>query len=607
MRGIKGILKELFGGRVEGGKDELIGELEEYYRLSKASRERVSVGSGKHPLWKKFRDYYHGNVWGKYREHHEKGLKEPVINRTWSIVETIVPHLMQTRPRPSVIARGRGDEAVAEQLRLLFDFTEYINNFPMEMIKVFKQGVLVGTSFLKVGWDEDLDHGEGWLSLRHVNVDDIYVDPNATDVSDARWLIHERYLSMDEIREAMPWVSEAELVDIAGTGGVTRVMSTDGKTLSDYESESETHKGLRVLEYYLRVREKVPAEVTQVEVVDKDGLAVLDEFGNPQIEEKVIKEELKYKGGIIIRVLNGKILPSEDGNLFEENVFDDFPFVRWVANQDEARFWGVSDVMNIIPIQDIVDSSMDIYINSALTGMSSMVSDSSMLDHKQITNAPNQLILLEKGASLHRLPPAQVPDGVNASTQIARQEIEDVSGVNDALMGRRLEGIEAAAAIEMVKESALTRISLKETYTASFMERIGRLLLNGFNTFLVGDERLLKITTHDGTQQMVDVGQIDFSSLDYDVRCVPGSGMHMGKARLRAWAFDLYNAKAIDRTALLELSGIPDYEAILNRMDRTDMLQSIAKASPEVFQQVVAYGQQLMEAQNGQQNPNPQY
>jgi hypothetical protein len=187
------------------------------------------------------------------------------------------------------------------------------------------------------------------------------------------------------------------------------------------------------------------------------------------------------------------------------------------------------------------------------------------------------------------------------------------SGVHEVTQGRKPSGITAAQAIETLQEAAQTRIRLKERNLLVSLIRLGRLVMSRMLQYYT-EPRVIQITGRDDavgrwpeyvkffveqvpdgedtlyqpmTQKIVydeenkkyiegDVELGTPSVGDFELEVTTGSSMPYLKEQRGTQAQRLWETKAIDQKALLDVLEFPEKDQILQRMQ-----QSAEQAPPE--------------------------
>lgn len=139
----------------------------------------------------------------------------------------------------------------------------------------------------------------------------------------------------------------------------------------------------------------------------------------------------------------------------------------------------------------------------------------------------------------------------------------------------------AGAALDTLATLASTVLRLKARQLEGLLERIGQKLISRIFEFF-SDERIFNLAGDDGNYQQWVFNRaaiiaaypgdsIRNAFQDYTFKVQPGSSLSMTKWQKGLLAFQLFQAKAIDREALLDAVEYPNRKAILARTLRKQM------------------------------------
>lgn len=235
----KNLLQPKRGGRPKGQSDEqeaLVRRiLDDFNRADKFRDDKVTE------VWEECYKLYKSHT-----EEPQKGPNGEPLNRsnlfipyTFGIIESEVPKITSSvfaqSPYIAVLPRTQEDLEASETAEALL-------NYQLDQLDIqdiveswVKECFLYGTAVLKVTWkqetrlvksvqqvplsaisaslgllfptvtipmsieEEVVEWDDPWVE--HIDLWDFYVDPDATDIDDARWVIHRVWRTVDELRE----------------------------------------------------------------------------------------------------------------------------------------------------------------------------------------------------------------------------------------------------------------------------------------------------------------------------------------------------------------------------------------------------------------------
>jgi hypothetical protein len=162
--------------------------------------------------WERFYSLYAGKHWDKARP---EWMAEPVINLTFSTIETILPILTDNRPQISVIPFEPEDINIA---RVLSEIVQYLwehNDMDIKLPKVVKNVLIFGNGFIKVDWDPSARNGLGEIRMTGIDPENIVVDPNGTDDESINWMAHIQNVPKSIVRANPMWADKVAMTSNA--------------------------------------------------------------------------------------------------------------------------------------------------------------------------------------------------------------------------------------------------------------------------------------------------------------------------------------------------------------------------------------------------------
>lgn len=205
---------------------------------------------------------------------------------------------------------------------------------------------------------------------------------------------------------------------------------------------------------------------------------------------------------------------------------------------------------------------------------------------------------------------------------VSKANIEYVSGINDVMQGRRPPSVQSAEAIRLLTESSKTILRPKARLIEGAVKQLGQLLIDyiqaGYTT-----ERMMRVLGYDNSngEQMtfnspqvqgnVDSIKNDITLGEYDVYVTPDSTLPKSDIERFDKLAQLGQMNFVDRTALLSVSGLENWQEIDQRMQKKEdefkAQQDMGKENEQLKQQLQQMGQQMQQlqaqAQQGQNRP----
>jgi hypothetical protein len=183
--------------------------------------------------------FFAGHQWKDEHvtERSKDGRPTLTVNYCLPIVNAVVGEERLNRQQITIYGRDYTDDLGSSAMQEVIRWIMYGSNGDYAVSKMFRSTAVTGRGWVevRVNW---LDDPEGMIEVREVPRKEMYVDPisREEDLSDARYLVRERWLTEDEIEAMWPdkiaqvkalkasWGTEAgsTLVEIPGTDKYSR-------------------------------------------------------------------------------------------------------------------------------------------------------------------------------------------------------------------------------------------------------------------------------------------------------------------------------------------------------------------------------------------------
>ena len=151
---------------------------------------------------------------------------------------------LEAYPEPNILPREQEDVAQAKLLSAVIPCVLELNRFEQTYSDVMWQKLKTGTGVYKVVWDKSKLGGLGDISIRRVNLLNLYWEPGITDIQKSRYLFHTELHSKDVLQQQYPQLKGK----LKGNGFVsTRFLYDD--------AVNDTDKAT-VIDVYYRCRQK---------------------------------------------------------------------------------------------------------------------------------------------------------------------------------------------------------------------------------------------------------------------------------------------------------------------------------------------------------------
>jgi hypothetical protein len=548
--------------------------------------------------WSKWERWYKGQQYDWKRPSYRAAAALNILRPT---VQTILPILTDTSPSFDIMPQEPTDFQFAEIINELVDSWWQKRNMQVVITYSIHDSLIFPCGVMKCVWNDDLD-GVGDIECTRIDPRNIYVDADATDFTDARYVIEEKWVAISELRMKFP--EKRDLIQGGKTStdpmkalegnfysGQVNLQSpidqdlpieTTGNVQYNVSPTSGDMKLLKVLECWIQ-----SDELVELQQEDKDG-------GPPKT---MLRK--KYPRGQVITVLpDSQVLLQVADNPYGDGRF---PYVRFVDAVVPGKFWGEGEVSPLIETQKLINKVGSVITDwcSRMTNNVWILDDDSGVNPNQITNQVGLILMKRRGTQVSREAAPPLPPEVFNFYQLLMALADQQSGVHDVTQGRKPTGVTAASAIQEMQDAAQTRIRLKERNLQASLVQLGYMICSRMLQFYT-NPRVVRIT---GQSEWPEFFEVYFSKTEYDsyianhkhyefapatrqytavndwtqlgpskgefdIQVQAGTSMPFMKQRRSQLAFNLYNANpaAIDQEALLKSVDFPDYQEVMRRM-----------------------------------------
>lgn len=174
------------------------------YKQGKASVERRIVEAQQ---WWKLRN------WEEIEKKGVKGSHSSKSNTAWLWNCIVGKHAdtIDSYPEPVVLPRMANDKAEAQRLGEIVPVVMSMNGFEQVYNDVAWQKMLEGTGAYGVFWDKDKLNGLGDISIRKINLLNLYWEPGVADIQDSKNVFHVALMDNDVLVSMYPQLRGQQL------------------------------------------------------------------------------------------------------------------------------------------------------------------------------------------------------------------------------------------------------------------------------------------------------------------------------------------------------------------------------------------------------------
>jgi hypothetical protein len=578
------------------------------------------MGQEYHPIWDRNFKAYMGSY---FEEKMPEYKSQEISNYVFSTIETVKPIMMLNNPRFLAMPNREVDYDKSIMVQHAIDYEWQRTKMFTQLLKALTTGLIFGSVPIALVWDAKASNGLGQIKPIIMSPFNVFADPLATCVDDAEYIMYACYKNVGEVIKAYP--EKADLL-MASTQAVTDEYLAYGKNTTNLKSD----KAILYIEAFMRDYS------TETEVIEENG-------------EKVQQTMMKYPGGKSI-VIAGDVLLSDDPNPYQDGKF---PYTVWKCYDIPGKFWGESEVSQIVSPQKYRNEVINQILDSAkLTANSPWIVDKNAgVEKNSLTNRQGLVIRKNPGTDIHREQPAGLPAYISNIPDMLGRDIEQISGVYDVTRGERPTGITAAAAIQALNEQAQGRVRLKVQAMEQMLGELGSMWTSRMQQFWV-TKRTIRImgeqyTPNSNIDKAIGMGMqnpmaqgmsgaidmmakaqpdpykpqfalVDKDDIDgdFDISVVGGSTMQQNKTAKLQMLIQLAQTQAedglpvIDRQTILENADVGNVKEILQRFQQLKQ-QQMEMQQQQMMQQMALQNQNPniqseSEGNNSQQQAQPQ-
>jgi hypothetical protein len=486
-------------------------------------------------------------------------------------------------------------DTLGEQLESILNSTMKSEGWDGEIQKMLWDAAMFGAGFLKCVWDAGLSDGLGNVALKSTSPWCLYVDPYATDLDDAQYIIEVHTMSPSEIERRYPDTTAQMLHDSAVTGDTDRdhlppnqvsnrqknagvlipIDAGQGATTWGAPGGAKKHtssrqEGVNVYEFWLRENYEEEIEPGDPTLGDEPRKVIIDQWR------------------VVVMSGNRILLDELAENLFHTNRH---PYVRYV-DVETGEFWGSPILRDLAPCQQAMNTLLAMGQNNIIyTGNPVVIGvKGSGADRSTWTNKPGQIYDVNGGPGQgdnkpQWLNPPQLPSALMQFVQFWREEMERIAGLSATNRGEVPSGRATDKQVSAGQEAGFIRIRSAIRNLERTLRKAGELLTNlviiNYDTprfvAIVGDEgemssiRLAAQHFYSPTED--HTGKVTFAPLRFTMMVNAGSSKPTSRAARIQEANILKQMNVVDDQYVLQAYRVSHWKAVMQRKQQQEQMQ----------------------------------
>lgn len=519
-------------------------------------------------------------------------LPSPEVPEIRPILSSLVAYLTDSRPgielAPAMMPNTPQSAWWQQRcwdLQTVCDSVTHNQLSEREITKVAHDAYRYGAGVLKTTWDQALDGGLGNARIDRVNPYCFYPDPSASNTDDGNFYIEARDMSLQELDRRYPgsgtMMNAGVKQDIdEPDDGINNNFRTrtpranpgaiSGKGFDGHNAppnptgawgrEGAARDGLQNTDLTFA------DEVTLIECWMRTHQHV-----NPILDDQRQPTATVETWRVVAVVGQRVLLDADAKDLYGH---PNHPYSRFVT-EDEGTFWGTSMVEQLAPSQIQVNKGLaSISHNLDLLGNPVLKeSQRASVSRNAMTNKPGQRLLYGDGGEVDWLTPPPVHPLHLDMVNFYIQEMERISGYNSISRVQSGGGRNSTDVVNSMQEAGFVRVRLAlrnlEYALRGVYTRLCDLIVRNYSA-----PRIVAFAPGSGTPTTIALAARHFqlpsengaTPLRAVVLVNAGSNRPVSKDAWKQEMDFLFTVGAIDRPALLETHGVPNWQIIDQRM-----------------------------------------
>lgn len=413
-------------------------------RLNKATNVLLKYIGGKSSVNRrvvKAQEWWKLNNWEQIRQ--EKGTIGASFRPTnsgwlWNCIVGKHADAIDSFPEPVILPRMEDDKDEATKLSRIVPVVMELNGFEQTYNDAMWQKMQEGTGVYGIFWDSGKLNGLGDISIKKVNILNLYWEPGISDIQDSKNVFYVSYEDKDDL--------VARFQELDGRLNTTKISITKYQTDDNVDLSDKA----AVIDWYYKKNEGGKTVLHYCKYVNETCL--------------YSSEEEAQKGG-----MDGMPSPLADGYYADGN----YPFVLDALYPVEGSPAGYGYIDIAHDVQTDIDTLRQAMVKNAVMRATPryFVQAAGSINEKEFEQWYKPLVHTSGSLGTDSLRPVEVANmGSDAHNMLADliDEIKFVCGNQDVNNGGVPSGVTAASAIAALKEDAgrSSKDSTKAAYRA---------------------------------------------------------------------------------------------------------------------------------------------
>lgn len=397
------------------------------------------------------------------------------IPESFTLVETVAPRMTARKPTFKAIPRTSADITKADKVGKLLDHRWDVMDL-QHKIKLFaKQGLIYGTSVLKVGWDPTNSRPVA----DPIDIADVFPCPKTTSWQQG-YIIHRYYRSVEDLKASPIKYKNLDKLEMR-----EHTQARDDQMRQDREAiQNIPYDGKR------------------------EGIEILEEW--------CLKDGEIY----VYTVADRSVCIREDKSNLP---LKEFPFIVFFDQEVPFEKWGIGEIEPILDLQDEENTTRNQRIDEKNLAIHNMwvVSKTAGVDYRTIVSKPGGIILANDINGIKPLEKQNITQDSLEELRLIKDDIRNVSGVNDFVRGADT-GSTTATETAVKTQEANQRFAEKINNLEMAIRQLGRWILALDAAFLTDEIRINIEGKYGLKEETISLEEIQE---EYDVDMETGSSL----------------------------------------------------------------------------------
>jgi hypothetical protein len=558
---------------------------------------------------KKCDAYYRGEQWDEFdmQQLDDQGRPALTINTILPTINAVLAEQSTKKADIQYKPRGGGNQDIADVLTKVYAQISDNNKLDWVEAQIFSDGLIQDRGYFDVRVDFD-DHVNGEIRIEAKDPLDILIDPDAKHYDPRTWneIFESKWMSIDEIEETYGQDKADKLRFLAETGTTlgadsmefeeSRYGDTDEYNYGQqYPGDPENARMLRSIRVIERQYYKLDDCMYYVDPVTGDKRKIPNAWGK--------KKREKFADDYGLDIISKKMrrvrwtVTADTVVLFDDySPYDHFTIVPYFPYFRRGKPFGM--VRNLLSPQEQLNkiTSQELHIVNTTANSGWIVESGSLsgmtADDLEEHGAETGLVLEYNRGSTPpgKIPPNQIPTGLDRLGQKAARNIKEISGITDAMLG--MDSPEVSGVAIQAKQgrgSLLLQVPLDNL--AKTRQYLAEKVLQMIQTYYT-EERIIQITDESDPykpRQKLKVNEMTPEGMVINDLTIGEYDVVVGTAPARDNFDEMQFAEAIELRGV----GVPipndmivEYSHLSRKADIAERIRQMEGTAPPSEQQI---------------------